>query len=152
MLRRASLFLSVLMCTVAGYAQTAQHPLEVPEIKTFIDGAKSAGLQGVFEGTGSFTFFVPSNAAVEKYGSDKFQKLQQPQNRDAFIDLILYHIVPGEYHANALKPMQLKTINNKELRITSENGEIRVNGAKVVKADQQGPNGTVYIIDSVLEP
>lgn len=157
MLRAACFFFSLLMLTIAGYADNttnpyATHPLDDPEIRLFVDGASAAGLRGVFKGTGPFTFFVPSNAAVEKYGNDKFKKLQQPQNEDTLVDLILFHIVPGEYHLNVLKPMTVKTINGKELNITVDNGEVRVNGAKVIRHDMEGPNGTVHIIDTVLTP
>lgn len=156
--RTASLLFSLLLLTVtAGYSQTTQNradarPLEDPEIKTFVDGAAAGGLRGVFKGTGPFTFFVPSNAAVEKYGNTKFKTLQQPQHEDALVDLILFHIVPGEYHTDVLKPMTIKTISGKDLNITVENGEVRVNGAKIVRGNLDGPNGTVHIIDTVLTP
>lgn len=135
--------------------QTADTPLPIknPDIKTFIEAGSAVGLKDLFQGTGPFTLFAPSNAAVVKYGTDKFNKLLKPENHDALVDLILYHVVPGEYLSKSIKKdMTVRTINGKELQITVENGEIRVNGAKVIHADMEGPNGVVHEIDTVLVP
>ncbi|MCE5318569.1 MAG: fasciclin domain-containing protein [Parachlamydia sp.] len=156
MLRAAGLFFSLLLLTAtAGYAETeivTQYPLQDPDLKTFYEAGVSAGLKGMFQGTGPFTFFVPSNSAIEKYGSAKFQQLQKPENQDALIDFILDHIVPGEYPRTALKPMTIKTVNGKDIRISGDNGEIRINDAKITRPGLKGPNGIVFIIDTVLVP
>lgn len=127
-------------------------PITDPEIKTFVDAGISAGLKDLFQGTGPFTFFAPSNDAVAKFGMDKFKKLQEPQNHDSLVDLIIFHIVPGEYTSNALKTMDVKTIGGKDLHVVVKNGEITVNGAKVIHKDIQVPNGVVHVIDTVLVP
>lgn len=154
MRRAAGLFFSLLLLIAsAGYSQTEnviQYPLQDPDLKTFYEAGTAAGLKGMFQGTGPFTFFVPSNDAIEKYGNAKFQQLQK--NQDATVDFVLNHIVPGEYPLKALKPMSVKTINGKDLQISVDNGEIRINGAKITRPPLKGPNGIVYIIDTVLVP
>lgn len=130
-----------------------QLPIREPELSTFANAADTVGLTHLFQGTGPFTAFVPTNAAFDKLGKDKLQQLLEPQNQDRLTDILIYHIVPGKYMARNLKSMRLQTINGKYLTITTDNnGEIRVNGAKVVRTDLVGPNGVVHEIDTVLIP
>jgi uncharacterized surface protein with fasciclin (FAS1) repeats len=123
-----------------------------PDLKQFADAAKAAELQDLFTGTGPFTLFVPSNSAFEKFGASKLDQLKKPQNHDALVDLLIYHVLPGKYMANTLKTMDVATISGKQLHISVENGEIRVNNAKVIRTDLVGPNGVIHVIDTVLQP
>ena len=96
---------------------------------------------------------MPTNAAFDKLGKEKLNQLLEPQNQDYLTDILIYHIVPGKYMARNLKSMRLQTINGKYLTITKgKDGEIRVNGAKVVRTDLVGPNGVIHEIDTVLIP
>ena len=106
----------------------------------------------IFVGTGPFTGFAPSNEAFQKFGKEKLHQLLNPDNRDQLTSLIIYHVVPGKYLSKDLKSMDLKTINGKSLAITVQNGEIKVNNAKVIRKDLVGPNGVIHIIDTVLVP
>lgn len=145
-----TVFLAALFFASSLFSQEAASPLQDPEIKTFRDLAFNAGLRDLFQGTGPFTFFAPSNEAFKNF--NKLQILQQPTNHDALVDLLIYHVVPGKYMSSTFKTMDLKTINGKELHISIENGTIKVNGANVTRRDMVGPNGVVYVIDKVLEP
>lgn len=150
---RILLLLVTLMATHSLFAQTqATKPLPIddPEVKTFVDVARQVGLSDLFTGTGPFTIFAPSNAAVDKFS--KWQTLQKPKNHDALVDLMIYHVIPGRYMSETLKTMDVQTINGKSLHITVESGQIKVNNAKVIRADMVGPNAVWYIIDTVLEP
>jgi uncharacterized surface protein with fasciclin (FAS1) repeats len=126
--------------------------LKRPELSTLALLVEKAGLVNFFQGTGPFTVFAPSNTAFEKMDKATLESLQRPENRDSLIDLINYHVVMGEYPSNRLKSRSYKTVNGKDIEVRNENGEITVNGVKVVKADLEGPNGVAYIIDSVLKP
>jgi uncharacterized surface protein with fasciclin (FAS1) repeats len=151
MVRFLSLF--ILLISSVGYGQEpVKRPIDDPDLKTFVEAGKAAGLQDIFQGTGPFTFFIPSNAAFEKFGRYKLQELMKPQNNDRLVTLLIYHVVPGKYLAQTLKTMELPTISGRSLNISVENGEIRVNGAKVIRSDMVGPNGVVHEIDAVLVP
>lgn len=123
------------------------------DLTTFANAIRTAQLVDLFRGTGPFTAFAPSNDAFKKLGDKKLATLFQPAQRDSLTNILIYHIVPGKYPSANLKNMTLKTIQGKPLEIRmGNNGEIRVNNAKVVKKDLMGPNGVLYIIDTVLIP
>lgn len=124
-----------------------------PNLKTFGDALKTAELTDLFQGTGPFTSFVPTNEAFKKLGDKKLQALFKKENRDELTSLLIYHIAQGKYLAENLKTMSLKTINGKNLNIVVEqNGDITVNNAKVIKRNLIGPNGVTHVIDTVLIP
>lgn len=124
-----------------------------PDISTFGKAIDAAQLRDLFEGTGPFTAFIPSNAAFDKFGKTKLDHLLKPENRDNLTSILIYHIVPGKYMAANMKTTSLKTVNGKMIEIKiEENGDIKVNNAKVIRTDMVGPNGVIHEIDTVLIP
>ena len=123
-----------------------------PEVSTFGDLVKKAGLGNFFDGTGPFTVFAPSNDAFSKMNQKYLAELQKPEKRDELAELVNYHVVLGKYPSKNLKTRSLRTVNGKDVSVKVENGEIWVNGAKVVQSDIEGPNGVAFIIDKVLVP
>lgn len=134
--------------------KSAQHgsALQEPDLKIFADLIVAAELSDLFEGTGPFTAFVPTNQAFEKLGEKKLSDLKKPENKDELTSLLIYHIIPGKYLSPNLKTRSYQTINGKKLTVDVDNGEIKVNGARVIKADLMGPNGVIHKIDTVLLP
>jgi len=47
---------------------------------------------------------------------------------------------------------KLPTVNGKEVSVTVKDGEVRINGAKILARDRQGSNGVVHSIDGVNIP
>jgi uncharacterized surface protein with fasciclin (FAS1) repeats len=123
-----------------------------PEISTFLLLVRTSQLNDLFDGTGPYTIFVPNNEAFNKYGKDKIDKLMKPENHDQLSDFVLYHFIPGKYSSKTLKTTALSTLEGKKVEITVENGQVKVNGAKVVRFDLEGKNGIIHVIDSVLLP
>lgn len=138
--------------SIIGTPPTGTRPIDDPEVKSFADAAHAADIKQLFEGTGPFTVFAPTNAAFDKFGQSHLKQLLKASNHDELVDLLIYHIVPGEYHLENLKTMNLKTIQGKEIRVVVENGVIKVNNATVIKGDMEGPNGVMHKIDTVLVP
>lgn len=162
-----ALFLSFLIAiAVNGYADEAMImtnaapssskfddlAIDNPELSTFILLVNTAQLKDLFNGTGPFTVFAPTNEAFKKLGQKKLDELSKPENRDHLSDIILYHIIPGKYLSKNLKSRTSPSINGKSIKIVVENGEVKVNNAKVVKTDIVGPNGVLHVIDTVLIP
>jgi len=124
-----------------------------PELSTFMHAIKVAGLADIFEGTGPFTGFLPTNEAFDKLEKGVWANLLKPENGDRLSAVLTYHIVPGEYMSSNLKTRGYQTISGKTLEVTVENGVITVNDkAHVVKRDLVGPNGVIQEIDAVLMP
>lgn len=147
------ILLVLLIFSACVYAENKPtRPIDEPDLQEFSKAVKEAELTDLFEGTGPFTAFVPTNAAIDKYGKSNWNELLKPQNRDKLTNIIIYHIAPGKYMAKNLKSSRLQTVNGKMLEVTVDGDEIKINNAKVVKKDLVGPNGVVHEIDTVLVP
>lgn len=127
-------------------------PVNEPELSMFKQALIAADLGDIFEGTGPFTAFAPTNEAFEKLGKDRVNNLLKPENKDELASLLMYHIVHGRYGTNALKPKELKTLNGKNITIQITDGSISVNGAKAIRTDMNGSYGVIHEIDTVLVP
>lgn len=127
-------------------------PISSPELSMFKQALIAADLGDIFEGTGPFTAFSPTNEAFERLGKDRLNELMKPENKDALASLLMYHIVHGRYNTPALKSKELKTLNGKNITIVVKDGSITVNGAKTVKTDMNGSYGVLHEIDTVLVP
>lgn len=123
-----------------------------PELTIFVALVNKAKLKDLFNGTGPFTVFAPTDEAFKKLGQKKLDELSKPENQDELSSLLIYHVVPGKYMAKNLKTRKAPSINGKSVQIEVENGQIKVNNAKVVKTDLVGPNGVIHEIDTVLIP
>lgn len=127
-------------------------PERYPELSTFVALVNKAELKDLFNGTGPFTVFAPTNAAFKKLGQKKMDELSKPENRDELSTLLIYHVMPGKYLAKNLRTRTAPTINGKTLQISVENDQAQVNNAKIIKTDIVGPNGVIHEIDTVLIP
>lgn len=108
-----------------------------------------SGLAGTLKGEGPFTIFAPNDEAFDALGSQKLEDLMMPKNSEELKSILLDHVVPQKL-TDINKEMKVKTLSGKELTITVNNGEIMVNGAKVVGPAMKASNGVVYQIDKVL--
>jgi uncharacterized surface protein with fasciclin (FAS1) repeats len=148
----------------------------------FVKGIESVdGLVQILSGPGPFTFFVPTDAAIDR--------LSEKQQANLFADLeklsrvLRYHIVPGYYTADdLLDRLFLKTLEGQRLRVWSDVSEfpvgeeeidtpsdalnyvasdtvttvvresIKINGGHVIEANVNADNGIMHVIDKVLIP
>jgi transforming growth factor-beta-induced protein len=61
--------------------------------------------------------------------------------------------VPGKVMAaDVVKLSTAKTVQGSELKITVEDGKVKVDDANVVKTDIKCKNGVIHVIDAVLLP
>lgn len=127
-------------------------PQRHPELSTFVMLVNQAQLKDLFNGTGPFTVFAPTDDAFKKLGKNKLDHLLKPENRDELSTLLIYHVIPGKYMSKGLKTREAPSINGKPINIEIADGQIKINNAKVVKSDIVGPNGVIHEIDTVLIP
>lgn len=96
------------------------------------------------------TFFIPNNEAFAAIGS-ALPNLTSEQ----LTAILSYHVVNGTVgYSNMLENgTQLPTLGGANVTITvEEDGDVFVNGAKVVIPDILVANGVVHVIDNVLNP
>ena len=126
-----------------------------PQLTTLVAAVKAAGLVDTLNGPGPFTIFAPANSAFAKLPAGTVETLLKPANKATLTSILTYHVVPGKKLSSLdlSKTKSLNTVNGEKLSVKVSGKNITINGTtKVVLADVQVANGTVFIIDSVLMP
>jgi len=124
---------------------------------------KAAGLVDTLQGPGPFTVFAPTNDAFAKLPAGTVDTLLKPENKDALVGVLTYHVVPGRYTAKDIMAMvkkgggktTLKTVEGDELTFESKDGALWVwdakgDAAKITIKNVMQSNGVIHVIDTVL--
>jgi len=125
----------------------------VKDLSTLVSAVVAGGLADTLSSPGPFTVFAPTNEAFAALPAGVLAKLLKPENKKELADILTYHVLSGKVLSTDLKPFQeVKTVEGKALRVSKFEGDVRVDRAKVIKADNLASNGVVHIIDAVLLP
>ena len=123
------------------------------KFSTLVAAVKAAGLVETLKGKGPFTVFAPTDEAFAKLPKETLESLLKPENKDKLAAILTYHVVAGKVTAaDVVKLTEAKTVNGKSVKITVENGVVKIDGAKVTKTDVTCSNGVIHIIDTVIIP
>jgi uncharacterized surface protein with fasciclin (FAS1) repeats len=133
---------------------------------TLVAAVKAAGLVETLKGKGPFTVFAPTNAAFAALPEGTVPTLLKPENKEQLTKVLTYHVVSGDYDANALlKAIKsghgqatLKSVNGEPLTFMM-NGDrnivvrdVKGDVANISTYDVQQSNGVIQVIDKVLLP
>jgi transforming growth factor-beta-induced protein len=120
--------------------------------KTLAAALKTAGLVDTLKGAGPFTVFAPTDEAFAKLPAGTVETLLKPENKAKLAGILKYHVVAGNVKAaDVVKLKSAKTVQGQAVAIDTTDG-VKVNDAKVVKADIECDNGVIHVIDTVLLP
>ncbi len=120
--------------------------------KTLAAALQAAGLIDALKGEGPFTVFAPTDEAFAKLPPGTVETLLKPENRAKLVAILKYHVVAGKVTADqVVKLTEATTLQGQKVAIAVDDG-VKVNGAKVVKADVLTSNGVIHVIDAVLLP
>ena len=131
--------------TIAGIAASS------PQFSTLLSLVKKAGLADELSAAGALTVFAPTNAAFAKVPKATLNALAK--NPAKLKRVLLYHVVAGK--VTAAKVVQLrsaKTLAGPSVRIRVTGQTVRINTARVTKANVMASNGVVHVLDRVLLP
>jgi uncharacterized surface protein with fasciclin (FAS1) repeats len=117
---------------------------------TFANAVKAAGLNDELAGKGPFTVFAPTDEAFKKLPAGGYDSLLKDVGKLKAI--LNYHVVSGYFTARDLKSGDVMTLQGSPLTATVSSSDVRVNGARVTKADIATTNGIVHAIDAVILP
>ena len=118
--------------------------------RNFIEAVRVAGLTRQLKADGPYTLFIPSDNAVDKLPDGEWQALLKDRERLARV--LRYHIVSGKMKVAEVKPGPVRSDEGQLLKLTSDNGMVTVNGARVTESDLAADNGIIHAIDDVLLP
>ena len=153
-----ALILSVLLGTTAVHAAAAEKDIidtavSAGSFKTLATALQAAGLVDALKGPGPFTVFAPTDDAFRKLPPGTVDSLLKPENKEKLKAILTNHVVPGKVMAAQVTSLSsAKTLNGQNVAISTRDGSVMVNNAKVVKADITASNGVIHVIDTVILP
>ena len=142
-----------------------ENAVNSPIHKTLVAAVKAGGLIDTLNSPGPFTVFAPTDDAFAKLPAGTVETLVKPENKDALVRILTYHVVAGRISAKQLENMikkgggkaTLKTVQGEDLTATMSGGKIMLTDLKggmatVMTADVFQSNGVIHVIDAVLMP
>ncbi len=155
----AALAATALMFNIAQAGDHPEGPGDIVAVasgagdfNTLVSALQAAGLVEALQGEGPFTVFAPTDAAFKKLPPGTLEDLLKPENKNYLVSILTYHVVPGKVMAADIKTMEVETLNGQKLSIKVEDGNVTVNGAKVITTDVAADNGVIHVIDTVVRP
>lgn len=146
--------LALSLCVGAGAAPNAMSIAETAakagSFTTLLKAAEVAGLSDALKNKGPLTVFAPSDDAFAKLPEGTVSALLA--NPERLSKVLQYHIVEGKVTAADVAGLKSATsLMGQSLAVDTSNG-VRINDAKVTKADIMCSNGVIHVVDAVLMP
>ena len=122
-----------------------------PEASTLTALFEESGLLEAFDGPGRYTFFAPSNAALERLDPEILEMMRRDVG---VLDLVVrHHTVSGGSPLAALRRMDaLTTLEGTQLVVRADARGVRVDGVRLANDGIATGNGVLYLVDRVLLP
>jgi len=121
------------------------------QFKTLVAAVQAAGLVDALQGKGPFTVFAPTDAAFTALPAGTVEGLLKDPK--ALANILLYHVVPGEVKAAAVKDgLTANTLQGSPVAFRIADGKPSIQGANIVATDVMASNGVIHVIDKVILP
>lgn len=117
---------------------------------TFASAVRTAGLTDALSAKGPFTVFAPTNEAFKKLAPGAYDALLRDAGKLKAV--LNYHVVAGYFMRRDIKSGEVMTVQGTSLTAAASSSDVRVNGARITKADIVATNGVVHAIDAVILP
>ena len=139
--------------SAAKAADIVDTAIAAGSFKTLVTAVKAAGLVETLKGKGPFTVFAPTDEAFAKLPAGTVENLLKPENKKQLVAILTYHVVSGKVMSKDLagKNTMAKSVEGGEISVDATDG-VKVDNAKVVKADIEATNGVIHVIDAVIMP
>jgi uncharacterized surface protein with fasciclin (FAS1) repeats len=124
--------------------------IDAGRFTTFAAAIDAAGLSGELAGKGPFTVFAPTDEAFKKLPAGAYDNLLKDKGKLKAV--LNYHVVSGHFMAGDLKSGEVTTAQGTPFTAVVSSSDVRVNEARVSKADIVATNGIVHAIDAVILP
>jgi uncharacterized surface protein with fasciclin (FAS1) repeats len=122
-------------------------------LTSMMKGLKAANLEETLNGIGPFTILAPVNLAFSNLNPTSYEELLLVKNNIKLSDILSFHVLTGKKMLkDFINGQKLKTISGKEVDISIKDGEVHINGAKILSKDRQASNGVVHSINAVNTP
>jgi uncharacterized surface protein with fasciclin (FAS1) repeats len=142
-----------------------ENAVNSPIHTTLVAAVKAGGLVETLSGPGPFTVFAPVNDAFAALPAGTVDTLLMPENKDQLVNVLTYHVVPGDLSGGELLrdvranggQLMLETVSGDTLTVVESGPGLAVidesgNTAVITIADVDQSNGVIHVIDGVLLP
>lgn len=132
----------------ASIVETAQ---VAGQFSALLQAVEAAGLTATLQNEGPFTVFAPTDGAFQRLPDGALDELLQ--DPEALADILLYHVVSGEYTQEELRELDsLETAQGGTLELDNTPQGLLVGGSNILTANVRARNGTIHVITDVLIP
>lgn len=150
-----SLLAGSLLFTVEAYdkkkADIVDTAVAAGSFTTLVTAVQAAELVDTLKGKGPFTVFAPNDDAFAKIPAADLNALVA--DKAALTNVLTYHVVAGKVMAaDVVNLTSAKTVQGQDLKIEVKDGNVFVNGAKVIATDIETSNGVIHVLDTVVLP
>jgi uncharacterized surface protein with fasciclin (FAS1) repeats len=143
-----SLLISSLAFTTVFAANITETIDASGNFKTLAKALKISELDTTLKGAGPFTVFAPTDAAFAKIPKEKLDALLK--DKAALTKVLTYHVVSSKTLSSEIQTGKVKSVEGSLLTFKIDDGKVKVNKARVSKADMIADNGVIHAIDQVL--
>ncbi len=125
-----------------------------PMFSTLVLAVVKADLASTLAKAGPYTVFAPTNDAFSVLFKALGVSGVDALSKEALTPILLAHVVSGNVQSGNLASGMVSTLNAaKSLNVLVSGTGVTIDGSvKVVKADVQGNNGVIHVIDKVIVP
>jgi uncharacterized surface protein with fasciclin (FAS1) repeats len=136
--------------TTSSIVETAR---QSGPFNSLIASARAAGLAETLSNDDPFTVFAPTDEAFAALPEGTGGNLLKPKNKEQIKHILVKHVVDGKMKSKkAAELTQASTLQGAKIAIDAQIESLRINDAKVVKADVYASNGVIHVVDTVLLP
>jgi uncharacterized surface protein with fasciclin (FAS1) repeats len=141
-------------CGTGTIAATAD---ATKSLSTLVAALGAANLTDTFDGSTVYTVFAPTDDAFAKLG-DAVTCLLKPENKDALVQVLTYHVVAGyDLASDITDGLKVTTLEKEKLTFKVDNKTVQIDttsgsSANVTMPNVYATNGVVHVIDAVLLP
>jgi uncharacterized surface protein with fasciclin (FAS1) repeats len=123
------------------------------DLSTLVSAVQAADLVETLQEPGPYTVFAPTNEAFDALGADTLETLTTTdKGKEDLKGILLNHVVAGDVKAADLSDGQeVETVGGAKLTVKIDGDKVMIGDATVTAADVETSNGTVHIIDAVLQ-
>lgn len=140
---------------IAGAANLMETIAGQPGLSKFSGALRASGLDQALV-SGKYTVFAPNDATIEAMPQGQWASLMEEKNKSALAALLRGHIVRGDYSSKRLVDAKqarysVPTLAGKAIRIDKRT-VLKANDVALYRLDVVADNGTLHVIDKVLQP
>lgn len=122
-----------------------------PELAELASLLEETGLLDGLAGPMRFTFFAPSDLALERLDPAAHELLLR--DRGALDLIVRHHVVLGASPLPALRRLDaLTTLEGTRLTVSDAGGTVRIGGTRLADEGIDTSNGVLYVVNRVLLP